>query len=45
VHLLDVSWKRGGRLKKWISFLVDIIHVTDKSPEKEAFIVLLIKDE
>jgi len=27
-------------LKKWISFLVDIIHVKDKSPEKEDFILL-----
>tara|TARA_B100000900_G_scaffold306683_1_gene265322 strand:+ start:195 stop:347 length:153 start_codon:yes stop_codon:yes gene_type:complete len=41
-HPLDVSWKREGRLKKWISFLGDIIHVKGKSPEKEAFILLLI---
>ena len=33
VHPLDVSWKRGGRLKKWISFLVAIIHVKEKSPK------------
>tara|TARA_B100000003_G_scaffold161361_1_gene147152 strand:+ start:16 stop:174 length:159 start_codon:yes stop_codon:yes gene_type:complete len=31
-HPLDVSWKRGGRLKKWIIFLVVIIHVRQKSP-------------
>jgi len=29
-------------LKKWISFLVDIIHVKDKSPENEAFILFLV---
>ena len=28
--------------KKWISFLVDIIHVKNKSPKKEVFTLLLI---
>ena len=34
---LDVSWRKGGRLKKWISFLVAIIHVKEKKPRKIGF--------